>query len=112
MKKNRFIALSLIVLFSFSRVEAQPRKTEYDVLIYGSTASGVMAAIAASQEGAKVILVEPGRHVGGMVTGGLSHSDYAIDSGNWWFGHRFLQESCGTLQHTCLLLERSRTSRW
>jgi hypothetical protein len=76
MKKNRFIALSLIVLFSFSRVEAQPRKTEYDVLIYGATASGVMAAIAASNEGARVVLVEPGKHVGGMVTGGLSHSDY------------------------------------
>jgi hypothetical protein len=76
MKKNRFIALFLVVLFCFLRVEAQPRKTDYDVLLYGATASGVMAAIAASQEGAKVVLVEQGRHVGGMVTGGLSHSDH------------------------------------
>jgi NADPH-dependent 2,4-dienoyl-CoA reductase/sulfur reductase-like enzyme len=34
-----------------------------------------MAAIAAAQEGARVALVEPGAHVGGMLTGGLSNSD-------------------------------------
>jgi len=34
-----------------------------------------MAAIAAAQHGLKVALLEPGRHVGGMVSGGLSNSD-------------------------------------
>ncbi|MEM7374241.1 MAG: FAD-dependent oxidoreductase [Bacteroidota bacterium] len=48
----------------------------YDVVVYGATASGVMAAIAAAEQGMKVILIEPGNHVGGMVTGGLSHTDY------------------------------------
>lgn len=48
----------------------------YDVVVYGATASGVMAAISASGEGMKVILIEPGNYVGGMVTGGLSHTDY------------------------------------
>lgn len=47
-----------------------------DVIVYGGTAGGVTAAIAAAREGASVILVEPGRHLGGMVTGGLSHTDY------------------------------------
>ena len=28
------------------------------------------------KEGARVLLVEPGKNVGGMVTGGLSHTDY------------------------------------
>ena len=46
-----------------------------DVVIYGGTASGVMAAIATRQEGMKVALVEPTRHVGGMVTGGLGKTD-------------------------------------
>lgn len=46
-----------------------------DLVIYGATASGVMAAIAAREEGVTVALVEPGRHVGGMVTGGLGHTD-------------------------------------
>lgn len=34
-----------------------------------------MAAIAAAQHGARVALVDPGAHVGGMVSGGLSNSD-------------------------------------
>ncbi len=34
-----------------------------------------MAAIAAAQEGTRVALVEPGSHVGGMLSGGLSNSD-------------------------------------
>jgi hypothetical protein len=46
-----------------------------DVLVYGATAGGVMAALAAAGEGSSVTLLEPGRHVGGMVTGGLGRTD-------------------------------------
>ena len=46
-----------------------------DVVVFGATAGGVLAAIAAAGEGASVLLVEPGRHVGGMLTGGLSRTD-------------------------------------
>jgi len=49
---------------------------DYDVVVYGATASGVMASIAAANEGSRVLLLEPGRYVGGMLTGGLSHTDY------------------------------------
>ena len=52
------------------------REWTCDVVVYGATAGGTIAAIAAAWEGAEVILVEPGRNVGGMVTGGLSHNDY------------------------------------
>jgi flavin-dependent dehydrogenase len=48
----------------------------FDVAVYGATAGGVLAAIAAAQEGANVALLEPGRHVGGMVSGGLGRTDY------------------------------------
>jgi FAD-dependent oxidoreductase family protein len=47
----------------------------FDVVVYGGTAGGVMAAIGAAEDGARVALLEPGGHVGGMVTGGLSNSD-------------------------------------
>ncbi len=47
-----------------------------DVLVYGATAGGTLAAIAAAREGASVALVEPGQHVGGMVSGGLGRTDY------------------------------------
>jgi hypothetical protein len=46
-----------------------------DVAVYGGTAAGVLAAAAAHEAGADVVLVEPGRHVGGMVSGGLSWTD-------------------------------------
>ena len=46
-----------------------------DVVVYGATACGVMAAVAAHRAGARTVLVEPGRHVGGMVSGGLSWTD-------------------------------------
>ncbi len=46
-----------------------------DVVVYGATACGVMAAVAAHRAGARTVLIEPGRHVGGMVSGGLSWTD-------------------------------------
>ena len=46
-----------------------------DVAVYGATGCGVMAAVAAREAGASVVLVEPGGHVGGMVSGGLSWTD-------------------------------------
>jgi hypothetical protein len=46
-----------------------------DVCIYGGTSSGVIAAIAAHQSGKSVILIEPGRHLGGMSSGGLGETD-------------------------------------
>lgn len=48
---------------------------QYDVVVYGGTASGVIAAITAGREGLKVALVEPKQHIGGMVSGGLSATD-------------------------------------
>src|ERR687897_118271 len=46
-----------------------------DVVVYGATACGVMAAVAAHAAGARTVVVEPSRHVGGMVSGGLSWTD-------------------------------------
>ncbi len=46
-----------------------------DVGVYGATACGVMAAVAARAAGARTVLVEPGGHVGGMTSGGLSWTD-------------------------------------
>lgn len=47
----------------------------FDLVVYGATAGGVMTAVAAAREGLNVALVDPGHHVGGMVSGGLSSSD-------------------------------------
>ncbi|MDQ3937890.1 MAG: FAD-dependent oxidoreductase [Chloroflexota bacterium] len=47
----------------------------FDVAVYGATAGGVLAAVAAARLGVQTLLVEPGRHVGGMVSGGLGRTD-------------------------------------
>ena len=48
----------------------------FDVVLYGGTAGGVIAAVAAAREGLHVALLTPGNHLGGMVTGGLSATDH------------------------------------
>jgi hypothetical protein len=48
----------------------------FDVVVYGGTAGGVIAAVTSAREGLKTALVEPGHHLGGMVSGGLSWTDY------------------------------------
>lgn len=50
--------------------------TGADICIYGGTAAGVIAAIAAAREKRSVLLVEPGRHLGGMSSGGLGFTDF------------------------------------
>ncbi|MET7336893.1 FAD-dependent oxidoreductase [Nonomuraea sp. NPDC005650] len=42
-----------------------------DICVYGGTPAGCVAAITAHQEGASVILVEPGRRLGGMLSAGI-----------------------------------------
>jgi hypothetical protein len=44
-------------------------------VVYGGTAGGVMTAVAGARQGLKAVLLEPGRHIGGMTTGGLSRTD-------------------------------------
>ena len=51
-------------------------RRSFDVVVYGGTAGGVITAVAAAREGLKVALLEPGRHLGGMVSGGLGWTDY------------------------------------
>jgi hypothetical protein len=44
--------------------------------VYGGTASGVVAAYSAARLGKSVILIEPGKYLGGMTTGGLGWTDF------------------------------------
>ncbi len=46
-----------------------------DIVVYGATSSGVVAAVQAARMGKSVLLLDPGTHVGGLTTGGLSWTD-------------------------------------
>jgi hypothetical protein len=48
----------------------------FDVVVYGGTAGGVIAAVSAARQGLKTALIEPTAHLGGMVSGGLGWTDY------------------------------------
>ncbi len=71
-------ALTRIMPVMAVLASAAPARTveiERDVVVYGGTAAGVMAGVAAARHGASAIILEPGWHVGGMVSGGLGRSD-------------------------------------
>jgi hypothetical protein len=53
---------------------AQP-EVQVDVCVYGGTSAGVIAAYTAKMYGKKVILIEQGRHLGGLSAGGLGYTD-------------------------------------
>ena len=55
---------------------AEPRSLSADVCVYAGNAAGIAAAIAAAREGARVLVVEPSRWLGGMTGGGLIHIDW------------------------------------
>ncbi len=74
----KFVLVLLIILLlvtptTLNAADTQP--TSADVIVYGATPGGFCAAIAASREGASVILLDPTDHVGGVNTGGLCFSD-------------------------------------
>ncbi|MFI5914141.1 FAD-dependent oxidoreductase [Dactylosporangium sp. NPDC051541] len=52
-----------------------PAPPEADVVVYGATVAGVMAAIQAVRMGRTALILEPGNHIGGMTTGGLGYTD-------------------------------------
>ena len=64
--------ITVLALPFLSLAETQ----KFDVVVYGGTAGGVIAAVAVAREGLTTALLEPGKHLGGMVSGGLSWTDY------------------------------------
>jgi hypothetical protein len=77
LKLNIFtLALAIpVLLFLPGCRQAVEKEDRYDLVIYGGTSAGVAAAIQASRMGKSVILLEPGRRVGGLTTGGLGQTD-------------------------------------
>src|SRR5688572_20152857 len=54
---------------------AQVPDTTYDLVIYGGTSGGIAAAVQARRMGKTAIVIEPGKFLGGLTTGGLSATD-------------------------------------
>lgn len=69
----RSAAIALVISVCAAAKEASPR---YDVVVYGGTSSGVVAAVQAARMQASVLLIEPGQHLGGLTSGGLGATDF------------------------------------
>ncbi len=70
MKKT---VLILLLIFTGNSIFSQ--KASYDIVVYGGTSAGVIAAYSAKKLGKSVVLIEPGKHLGGLSSGGLGQTD-------------------------------------
>lgn len=61
----------IVVLVAINANPAEP----YDIAVYGGTSGGVAAAVQAARMGKSVVLIEPGKHLGGLTSGGLGATD-------------------------------------
>ena len=83
--KKPLLCILAVVLTLFpalpalGQAKAEPKnkagEATYDVVVYGGTPAGVMAAVAAARHGLSVVLLERQAHVGGVVSGGLVATD-------------------------------------
>ena len=76
---RRFFTLlltcTLLPLLTGGQPAARAADPVYDVVVYGGTSAGVAAAIQTARMGKSCVIVEPGRHLGGLTTGGLGWTD-------------------------------------
>jgi len=63
----------IFILLLFIQIKSLAQ--QYDVCVYGGTSAGVIAAYTAAKQNKKVILIEPGKHLGGLSSGGLGYTD-------------------------------------
>lgn len=62
----------LLLLATAGLLSAQ----QFDIAVYGATPAGIAAAVVAARQGHRVVLLEPTAHFGGLLTGGLSYTDF------------------------------------
>jgi hypothetical protein len=73
--KPASLLLAVLLLTQHIALSQESNAKPYDVVVYGGTASGVIAAIQARKMGKSVVLIEPTDHLGGLTTSGLGATD-------------------------------------
>lgn len=69
-------ALAAIAAVGIGRFGDDTKAGGSDIVIYAATPAGILAATAAAERGKTVTLLAPDSHLGGMLTSGLSITDY------------------------------------
>src|SRR5262249_23492941 len=73
--RTLLILLTVLIADGFPAVSARAAEQEYDIVVYGGTSGGISAALQAARMGKTAILIEPGKHLGGLTSGGLGATD-------------------------------------
>jgi len=68
--------MSNLHYFQRDWIEASTETIETDVCIYGGTSGGIAAAVTVAKRGLRVVVLQPGKHIGGMTSGGLGWTDF------------------------------------
>ena len=55
------------------------QEESYDIVIYGGTAAGIVAALQAKSMGKSVVVIEPSGRIGGLTSGGLGDTDIGME---------------------------------
>jgi hypothetical protein len=71
------VRVAAAVLFAGAGLAAEPvtPPPRHDVVVYGATSAGIAAAVQVRRQGRSVVVIEPGRRIGGLTTGGLGQTD-------------------------------------
>ena len=64
-----------LLLFACTLATAAATPVYHDVVVYGGTSGGVVAATQAAKSGKSVVLISPTAHLGGMSSSGLGFTD-------------------------------------
>ncbi|MCA8998007.1 MAG: FAD-dependent oxidoreductase [Planctomycetaceae bacterium] len=70
--------LSLLLTFAITTLGQPARgadESAYDIVVYGGTSAGVVAAVQGARMGKSVVLIEPKQHLGGLTISGLGMTD-------------------------------------
>lgn len=71
------LCLVLISAMIFNACQKPRNESEYqaDIIVYGGTSAGIIAAVQAKKMGKSVLVVSPDKHLGGLSAGGLGFTD-------------------------------------
>jgi hypothetical protein len=75
MRFRRSLSLLLVLTTVLSQGNATEPPATADVVIYGGTSAGIVAAVQATAMGKSVVVVSPDTHLGGLSSGGLGWTD-------------------------------------
>jgi hypothetical protein len=89
--RTPFLAALVLGVAHLCPAPARAAEREADIVVYGGTSGGIAAACTAARLGKSVVLIEPGKHLGGMTAGGLGATDIGNKSAIGGLSREFYQ---------------------